>query len=229
MLTISKHRSIMLEVLKSIYEDSLLGPVLGFKGGTLLYTLYNLPRFSVDLDFDLIDSKKENFILPRLKKILSKIGKVQEVTSQKYTYFSLLNYEKGERNLKIEISKRNLGSKYEVKNYLGFSMQSMVKEDIFANKLIALLTRKRPVNRDVFDTWFLLKNRWDINWELVEKRTNLNRGKFVKKTIEYLENWPLESTLNGLGELMDTKTKNWAKKNLLKDTIFLLKANFELE
>jgi len=186
-------------------------------------------KFNFAQKIILLKIKKENFILPRLKKILSKIGKVQEVTSQKYTYFSLLNYEKGERNLKIEISKRNLGSKYEVKNYLGFSMQSMVKEDIFANKLIALLTRKRPVNRDVFDTWFLLKNRWDINWELVEKRTNLNRSKFVKKTIEYLENWPLESTLNGLGELMDTKTKNWAKKNLLKDTIFLLKANFELE
>lgn len=228
MLTITKHRSVMLEVLKAIYSDSLLGPILGFKGGTLLYILYNLPRFSVDLNFDLLDPSKENQVLPRLREIITKIGKIEESTNKRYTLFTLLNYEKGQRNLKIEISKRNLGSKYEIKNYLGFSLQTMVKNDIFANKLLALLTRKNPVNRDIFDTWFLLKEHFDINWEIVEKRSEIKKEKFVKECIKLLENWPLKYILNDIGELVDNKTKDWVKKNLIKETIFLLKANYEL-
>ncbi|MEK7168787.1 MAG: nucleotidyl transferase AbiEii/AbiGii toxin family protein [Patescibacteria group bacterium] len=228
MLDISKHRSVMLEVLKSIYEDSLLGPILGFKGGTLLYIQYNLNRFSVDLDFDLLDSEKESLVLPRLKKMLKNIGTLEEQSNKRYTLFTLLNYEKGQRNLKIEISKRNLGSGYKVSNYLGIPIQTMVETDIFANKLIALTTRKEPVNRDVFDTWFLLKNRFDINWDLIQKRTGMKRDQYVKKCIECLENWPLKYILNGLGELVDNKTKDWIKKNLIKDTIFLLKANYQL-
>ena len=226
MLTINKHRSIMLEVVKTLYEDTFLGPVLGFKGGTLLYMLYNLPRFSVDLDFDLLDATKESQVLSKLENILKHIGVIQELTNKRYTLFSLLNYEKGQQNLKIEISKRNLGSRYEVTNYLGVSLQTMVKEDIFANKLMALTTRKKPANRDVFDTWFLLKEHWDVNWELVEKKSLMKKEKFIKTCVTYLEHWLQEAILSGMGELLDNKTKEWAKKNLIKDTIFLLRAGY---
>lgn len=217
----------MVEVIKAIYFDSLLGPILGFKGGTLLYILYGLSRFSVDLDFDLLDEKKENLVLPRLKMILKDIGTIKELTNKKYTLFSLLSYEVGQRNLKIEISKRNLGSKYEVANYLGVSIKAMKKEDIFANKLLALTTRKRPVNRDIFDTWFLLKKHWDVNWDLIERKSSLKKEDFVKKCIKTLEDWPLKHILDGMGELLDESTKDWVKKNLIKDTIFLLKARYE--
>lgn len=226
MLDVAKHRSVMLEVLKLIFADSLLGPILGFKGGTLLYIRYNLNRFSVDLDFDLLNPEKELIILPRLKKILKSVGSLEEQTNKRYTLFTLLNYEKGQRKLKIEISKRNLGSKYKISNYLGIPIQTMVEKDIFANKLIALTTRKEPVNRDIFDTWFLLKNRFDINWDLVKTRTGMEKDQYVKKCIDTLENWPLKYILNGLGELVDNKTKEFIKRNLIKDTIFYLKANF---
>src|SRR3989339_607962 len=226
MLTISKHRSVMLGVIKAIYRDSLLGPIMGFKGGTLLYTLYGLSRFSVDLDFDLLDEKKEDRVLPRLGNILKNIGTVKELTNKKYTLFSLLNYEKRERNLKIEISKRNHGSEYEIANYLGVSIKVMKKEDIFANKLLALTTRKRPVNRDIFDTWFLLQKHWDVNWNLIEEISSFKKEEFVERSITILENWPLDHILDGMGELLDNKIKKWVKKNLVKDTIFLLKAGY---
>ncbi len=213
----------MLSVLKAIYEDTFLGPILGLKGGTLLYVLYNLPRFSVDLDFDLLKEHDEKKVLDRLGKILKGFGTVEQLTNKKYTLFALINYEKGQQSLKIEISKRNLGSTYEVNNYLGIPIQTMVKSDIFANKLTALLTRKKPANRDIFDTWFMLKNNWDANWELVEERNDIKKDIFIKKCIILLEKWPIESILEGMGELMNNKTKDWVKKNLLKDTIFYLK------
>lgn len=223
MLTIEKHRTVMLSVLKSIYEDTFLGPILGLKGGTLLYILYDLPRFSVDLDFDLLDSSKGDQILERLGKILKKFGNIEQLISKEYTYFGLINYEKGQQGLKVEISKRNLGSSYEVNNHLGVAIKTMVKPDIVANKLTALLTRKSPANRDMFDTHFLLKNYWDVNWKLVEERNNIKKDQFIKKCINLLEKWPLENILEGLGELVDNKTKYWIKENLVKDTIFYLK------
>lgn len=223
MLTISKHRTVMFSVLKAIYEDTFLGPILGLKGGTLLYILYNLPRFSVDLDFDLLKECDKKKVLDRLNNILKNFGTVEQIIDKKYTLFGLVNYEKGQQSLKIEISKINPGSTYEVTNYLGVPIQAMVKKDIFANKLTALLTRKKPANRDIFDTWFLLKERWDVNWELVEEKNTIKKDQFIKRCINLLEKWPIESILEGMGELMDNKTKDWVKKNLLKDTIFYLK------
>lgn len=213
----------MLSVLKAIYEDTFLGPILGFKGGTLLYILYNLPRFSVDLDFDLLKESEKDKVLDRLEKLLKKFGTIEQIIDKKYTLFGLVNYEKGQQSLKIEISKRNLGSTYEINNYLGVPILAMVKKDIFANKLVALLTRKKPANRDIFDTWYMSKNNWDVNWDLVEKISGINKDQFIKKCINLLEKWPVKNTLEGMGELIDNKTKAWAKENLIKDTIFYLK------
>ena len=41
------------QILKDIYTDVSISPLLGLKGGTCAYFFYGLPRFSVDLDFDL--------------------------------------------------------------------------------------------------------------------------------------------------------------------------------
>ncbi len=53
MFDLSKHRFILVQILKDVYSDGKLGRYLGFKGGTACYLFYNLPRFSVDLDFAL--------------------------------------------------------------------------------------------------------------------------------------------------------------------------------
>ncbi len=54
-LDIARHRTILFQILKDIYSDSEISPYLGFKGGTAAVMFYGLKRFSVDLDFDLLD------------------------------------------------------------------------------------------------------------------------------------------------------------------------------
>lgn len=54
----NKHKIILVKILKNIYSDKDLRNVLGFKGGTALFLFYGLPRISVDLDFNLLDEKK---------------------------------------------------------------------------------------------------------------------------------------------------------------------------
>ena len=66
MLDIQKHKFILVSILKDIYSDVSLGSIFGFKGGTAFYLFYNLPRFSVDLDFNLLDIKKSIYIISEI-------------------------------------------------------------------------------------------------------------------------------------------------------------------
>jgi predicted nucleotidyltransferase component of viral defense system len=57
-LNIPTHKTVLFQILKDIYSDSLLAPFLGFKGGTAAVMFYGLDRFSVDLDFDLLNKER---------------------------------------------------------------------------------------------------------------------------------------------------------------------------
>ena len=48
----NKHKFFMLQILRDIYTDPELSNALIFKGGTALMFFYNLPRVSIDLDFN---------------------------------------------------------------------------------------------------------------------------------------------------------------------------------
>jgi hypothetical protein len=127
------------------------------------------------------------------------------------------------QNIKIEINKRKFGSKYEIKQYLGISMQVMVREDMAANKMVAMHERIGKTNRDIFDVYFFLKNNWPINKKIVEQRTEMKYKVFLQKCIDELEHLSDKNILSGMGELLDDKQKAWVKTKLRSETIFLLK------
>jgi predicted nucleotidyltransferase component of viral defense system len=221
------HRAILLSILKDISSDSIMGSALGFKGGTAAYLFYGLSRFSVDLDFDLLDDKYEKYIFEHVQKILEKYGKVKQAREKRFNIFYLLSYENkvhGGYNIKVEINRRDFGSQYEIESYLGIPLKVMVKRDMAAHKLVAMFERLGTTNRDIFDVYFFLKNNWHINEAIVEKRTNMTFNEFLKKCISGLESMSDRDILSGLGELLDAQQKVWVKKYLRTETIFLLKA-----
>ncbi len=77
-LDISVHKSILLQILKDIYSDADISPYLGFKGGTAAYIFHDLERFSVDLDFDLLDEAKEEQVFSKIEKIVKNYGQIKE-------------------------------------------------------------------------------------------------------------------------------------------------------
>jgi len=228
-LDISKHKNILLKILKDIYTDSSLAPLLGFKGGTALNLFYGLSRFSLDLDFDLLDEKKEDFVFQRVLEIAKEYGEIKDKKKKRFNLFILLSYEENAPKIKIEINLRPFGSKYEIKSYLGIPMQVMKIEDIFAHKLVAMFERFGKANRDIFDSWFLLKKDFPTNKEMVKKRTGMEFKEFLKECIKKIEKLPEKGILAGMGELLDEKTKIWAKKNLKNELLFLLKLKLESE
>ncbi len=223
------HKTVLLQILKEVYTDTSLGPVLGLKGGTAAYLFYDLGRFSVDLDFDLLDERKVDYVFGKIETILKGFGIIRERYKKHRTLFFLLSYSEEAHNIKVGISRRIFDSRYELKNYLGISMLVMVKEDMFAHKLVALLERGKTANRDIFDVWFFLKNNWPNNKQIVEKRTGLPFKAYLKKCIDFLEDYSDRYILAGIGELLDEKQKAWVKSNLKKDALFLLTIKFENE
>ncbi len=223
MININKHKFFLTQILKDIYSDIELANYLGFKGGTALMFFYDLPRFSVDLDFNLLDSAKEKTTYEKVRKILLKYGKIFDEAMKFYGPIIVLDYGVGERKLKIEISNRQWNNHYERKNLLGINMQVMVAPDMFAHKLCALLDRGELTNRDIFDSWFFMQKQTPINREIVETRMEMSLANYIQKCIDHIESMSNRGILNGLGELMDEDMKKFVHTKLRTETISLLR------
>lgn len=218
-----KHQFVLVNILKEIYSDPELRNLLGFKGGTAAFLFYGLPRFSVDLDFDILDENKLAMVFERVKKILFGLGDLQEARKKRYTLFFLLSYGKGERKVKVEISKRETTASFEMKNYLGIPVLVMKSQDVIAGKLSALLTRKKFAVRDMFDLLFFLKQGWEINGELVKEKTGLLLPQALKKAVRVVQKVPENRVLNGMGELLESGQKQATKEKLKKDLVFQIR------
>jgi predicted nucleotidyltransferase component of viral defense system len=224
-LSIAIHKNVLLRILKALFSDSTIGPVIGFKGGTAAYLFYALNRFSIDLDFDLLDESKTEMVFKNVKTILERHGTLKDYFKKRYSLFYILSYhekDKGAQNVKVEINLRHFGSKYELKSYLGIAMKVMVKEDMIAHKLVALYERKGRTNRDLFDVEYFLRSRWKVNREIIELRTQMPFSEFIDQCISMVAKKSDRAILSGIGELLNNSQKTWVRKNLKKDTIFAM-------
>lgn len=222
-IDIATHKTILFQILKDIYTDTSISPYLGFKGGTAALMFYGLDRFSVDLDFDLLDENHKDRVFERILGIAKKYGRIKESRIKRFNLFFLISYDDKARNIKLEVNRRQFGSRYEIKTYLGVSMRVMVLEDMFAHKLMAMHERIDETGRDIYDVWFYLHSRSPINKSIVENRSGMAFEALIKECIDQLENKDNRHVLQGLGELLTPGQKDWAKAKLKEETIMLLK------
>lgn len=161
-----------------IMHDDRLFRTTAFLGGTALRFLYNLPRFSEDLDFSLAKGRGHRFsdIIEGVKEELVSAGYNAAVTSNEektvcnsFIRFEGLLYEAGlsplksqKFSIKIEIDtnppegailKTDIITKYFPISFLSYDLPSL-----FSGKIHALLSREYTKGRDFFDLgWYLSK------------------------------------------------------------------------
>ena len=223
MMDINKHKYFLVRILKDFYSDIELTNCLGFKGGTALMFFYGLPRFSVDLDFNLTNPEKEETVYKKVRQILLKYGRIHDEAMKYYGPIVVLDYGSGERKLKVEISNRQYDNHYEIKNLLGINIKVMIQSDMFAHKLCALLDRNAITNRDIFDCWFFMDKQSPINKHIVETRMKMPYEDYLQKCIDTLEDMKDKGLLQGVGELLDNKMKTFVRTKLRTETISLLR------
>ena len=207
----------MMQVLLAIFRHPELSRLLGFKGGTSLMLFHGLPRFSTDLDFNLLDASKTEYVYQQLHQLLLKFGTIDDEAMKFYGPILVLDYGKGERMLKVEVSNREYPNHYELKSLLGTDIRVMTLPDMFAHKLCALGERITP--RDIYDVWFFLQNRTDINAEIVSLRTGLSVSDYAMQCAEKVRGYSSRLLMQGLGEvLLDNDAKKFARTQLIPDT-----------
>jgi predicted nucleotidyltransferase component of viral defense system len=230
MLNKEKHQLIMGQILRDIYSDTSISSLIGFKGGTCAYFFYGLPRFSVDLDFDLFstDEVTQKLVYEKIGVMLVKYGEVKDNYIKLGTIFFLLSYGDTDHNVKVEVNVRvlmpDIKAHYEIKEYLGISMLVGSKDYLFASKLAALTTRGETAMRDIYDIWFFGTNHWDINVEVIKTRTGKTIKEYMADCIPVIEAVKDNEILRGLAELLPgEKERAWVKTHLRKEVVFLLK------
>jgi len=164
--------------LRIMYDNGVFRST-AFLGGTALRFLYELPRFSEDLDFSLVEKNGNQDFSAIVKKIKDEFVSMgynifvsandKNTVQNAFFKFEGLMYEVGisplktqRFSIKIEIDtnppagaglKKDIVNKYFPIGFLSYDLPSL-----FAGKLHAILCRKYTKGRDLFDLgWYLSK------------------------------------------------------------------------
>ncbi len=233
-----QHKSIMFQILQILF-DSEYAKILWLKWWTALYFFYWLPRFSVDLDFDILkDLTKDEitdlkqWIFELLKNNLwKKWIKIKPEWTLAYSFKFIVQYW-GEKKLKLEFNTKMYENSYNIKSLLWTSVQIMDISYMFAHKLCAFLSRYQQknsiANRDLFDIKFLMENNFPINEKIIKIRTkkmiwkDLDIKWYIKYLLNFIDKHKKEiqnNILYWIWELIDDTQKNYMKNRFLDDLI----------
>ena len=159
---------------------------LVFKGGTALLKCYQLDRFSEDLDFTAHQEIDLTSILEAVIRDLENYGAaVADRTSEESTHAIHIRlgiegplYTGDRRSLcfiRLEINTRSSVLRPNVQRYTppfpdipSFDLALLAEEEIFAEKIRAILTRQQP--RDLYDCYHLLSKGVEPDRDLIQEK-----------------------------------------------------------
>jgi predicted nucleotidyltransferase component of viral defense system len=163
--TFQQHEIFEIEVIDKLSRAKILEPLV-FGGGTMLRLCHELPRYSVDLDFWLIKSIKEDEYFYKIQKLLEKDYEITDSQIKHYTIIFEMRCHMYPRRLKIEIRRETKNCDYQDK--IAFSrfatrqvvLKAHTLEQTMENKIDAFLNRNEI--RDCFDIEFMLRRGIDM-------------------------------------------------------------------
>jgi predicted nucleotidyltransferase component of viral defense system len=223
MLETSKHKVVLLNILREIFNDNQLSGQVVFKGGTCLMLFYGLDRFSTDLDFDLRD-KVSDINRQQITKIVAKHLTIDMDYDKHFTYYWSGSYQSGLQRIKLEVNKRPWPQAVEYQDFYGLTIPTLAPDKMFAHKLVAITDRRILQNRDLYDAYFMFNHGFEIDQSIVKLRTGLTLVEYLEKLLDFLDNPEIaKNVLFGLGEVLDNERKTWVKNNLMRELIAQIK------
>ena len=175
-----------------------------FKGGTAMHLIYKASRFSEDLDFTVKLREKE--FLDFIFRVFEKLSKEAEVEFKErktiagkrflltanpsvLPYKTFINLDFSFREKVLDYQKSIIDTEYPV--LFSSYVYHLSKEEIFAEKMMAILTRKK--GRDLYDLWFLMSQGVCVEEKLIREKLkyynleDVKNEEIVKKIDQFSE------------------------------------------
>lgn len=208
-----------------------------FKGGTAIHFMFNSPRFSEDLDFATGYSKAK--IIKIVRQTEAELQK--ELPGNK----AVILYS-GRNGMRFKWRFMMPEFRYPLVVRLDFSMKKNISqpktasimtpfplvfspivvylsaEEILAEKIRAMMMRAK--GRDVFDLWFLMRQKININIILLRKKLNEAGLEFNQKLLlNRVKNYPDKSLEQDLNKFLPRNQRKVIK--VLKEELLVLLAD----
>lgn len=196
-----------------------------FKGGTAIKFLYGSFRFSEDLDFS-SDLKEEEIIsliqkaIKNLSREISVSFKQEKSVADSFTgrifqgisdfSFSLtVRLDISLREKPIHIENTYIETAFPIVPYP--LVVHLAAKEILAEKIRALIIRGK--GRDLFDIWFLLSKKIEIDWDLVNlKMSFYNRKTDLKEIMTIIKEMPDQEIKKDLTKFLPLNQRESAEK-----------------
>ena len=223
------HKAWLYRLLSAIADDIFLVKHLRFKGGTCAAMREIIDRFSVDLDFDLLDTENLESVHQHLEKIFRKLGlKIKEKSQHAPQYFLKYDNKPGERNtVRFDVTfPPPKSNDYEAVRFAEIDriLYCQTGPTMFANKLVALLDRYEKhhsiAGRDLYDIHTFFIKGYSYKPEIIKERTDLEPFEYLPKLKNFITQKITQTIIDqDLNVLMPTKnfhkTRNFLKQEVL--------------
>lgn len=163
--------------------------LLAFKGGTCLYKIHNLPRFSEDIDFSVLGEIDAEGLMEDISdKTASEIKTIKRTKNSIFIKIAIGGILTPYNSLRIDINLKNAVFKYDVVNYVPpyidinpFSLRVLDLSEIVAEKIHSIYAREKA--RDLYDLFFLLRFV-DADKSIIDRKLEIFGMKFDFRTFE---------------------------------------------
>jgi predicted nucleotidyltransferase component of viral defense system len=234
----SVHKAWLYRLLINIFDNDFLSSVLRFKGGTCAAMLGYLDRFSVDLDFDFLGTKKEvEKTKKELRKIFSELDlEIKDESKNVPQFFLRYKSPLRERSIiKIDttfpVPKNNV---YEPQFFVDIQRNIICQniETMFANKLVAVLDRYEKNNtiaaRDIYDIDVFFLAGHSYNEEVIKERTGKTVLSFFSELHFFIDEKLTDKIINqDLNSLISYEKFKAIRKILKREVLFLIRGEIE--
>ena len=226
------HKSYLNRLLIEIADNPHLSQELAFKGGTCASMLGFLDRFSIDLDFDLLQKTDEAIIRKELRNIINHLNltikrEFDDVLMFQIQYPNALNKR---NSIKISVNSFVVkANKYKVQYFpeIDRLINSQTIETMFANKLVTVMDRYNLhhtiAGRDIYDIHHFFVNGYSYLGPVIKERTGDDPSNYFKKLIKFIRKNINQTIINeDLNTLLSHRQFQGIRRVLIPETLNIL-------
>jgi len=228
------HKAWLYRVLTAMADDASLAARLYFKGGTCAAMLGYLDRFSIDLDFDFVGTKRElGKTRARLADVFTSLGlAIKDQSKTALQYFLKYDAPVGERNtIKIDANfPPPAANRYEAKRLpeIDRIVACQTVDTMMANKLVALMDRHAKheaiAGRDLYDIHRFFLGGFRYNPDIIRERTKKEARLFLTDLVAFINRYVTDDIITqDLGVLLPYEKFRRIRQTLKQETLMFLR------